>query len=186
MEGECSEQNEWRKKYDPRNLSVGTVAPEGFVDLDNDDEYFLFLRGRVQLFEAHMDERLPEDFRKYLNYCGHLFYNFSYCGIGLTAWNENEGNDEIPFCQWCSQPLANTKCTSILYFDGKNKDDVCQPGLIRFSNEGCGYFKFIVIKGPLKGSIWSANPGYDGPYLSRDEKTFKEILDNIFFIIPKI
>lgn len=181
MAKQLNEQDEWRKKYDPRGLRLGMVPQDVFVDFKN-DEYFQFIRKRVEQFEAHMSERLPEDFRKYLLYCGNLFYNWSCCGIELSGSNGLDEKDETPFCLWCNQPLATTKCSCEKIFDGSDLDSDCQPCLVRFSHEGCGFFKFIIVKGPLKGTIWSGNPNGDGdcPYLSQDQQSFKELLDEIY------
>lgn len=176
MEGE---REEWQRKYDPRGLRLGMVSRDDFIDF-NDKKYFEFISERVEQFEAHTSERLPEDFRKYLLYCGHLFYNWSCCGIELSGWNAQDQKDETPFCLWCNQPLATTKCTAVNVFNGTDLDRDCQPGLVRFSHEGCGFFKFIIVKGPLKGTIWSGNPNGDGPYLSRDDESIKELLDRIY------
>lgn len=140
------------------------------------------LRERVQQFESHVGEKLPDDFKKYILYCGPMFFNWSCCGISLHGWNENDEKDQRPWCVWCDQPLANTKCKCISFFDGKDLNNSEAPGLIRFSHEGCGFFKFIVVKGPLKGSIYSGNPNgdYDDNYLSKDKSTFKELLDGIY------
>jgi hypothetical protein len=176
----------WQQKYDPRVLELGMVPRDIFVDFNN-VEYFKQIQARVEQFEAHIGETLPDDFRKYLLYCGHLFFNWSCCGIKLNGWNEEDQTDNEPYCLWCKQPLANTKCTCDKVFDGyhtpaNDEDDedgdYNEEGLIRFSHEGCGFFKFIVVKGPLKGSIWSTNNC--GPYLTKDRKTFKELLDQIY------
>ncbi len=98
----------------------------------------------------------------------------------MHGWNDDYEKDERPFCLWCKQPLANTKCKCKSFFDGKDLNNHNTPGLIRFSHEGCGFFKFIVVKGPLKGSIYSGNPNGDGDYLSKDTSTFKELLDSIY------
>jgi len=172
------EQSDWRIKYNPHNLRLGMVSPDDFVDL-NDEKYFEFVSERVAVFEKHIDEKLPEDFMKYMIYCGPLFYNWSVCGIGLSGWNKKDKNDQRPFCIWCDQPLTEL-CTCTNWFDGTNVESDNQPGLIRFSHEGCGMFKFIVVKGPLKGTIWSGHPNGDDEYLSKDKGTFKELLDRIY------
>ncbi len=173
------EEQEWQARYDPRKLKLGMVSRNDFVDY-GDTKYFAFIRLRINQFEAHVGERLPEDLRKYLLYCGHLFYNWSCCSIDLSCWNEKDEKDERPHCVWCPQPLSETQCAATNVFDGTNLESGEQHGLIRFSHEGCGLFKYIVVKGPLKGTIWSGNPNGDGAYLSQDEQTFKELLDSIY------
>ena len=95
----------------------------------------------------------------------------------MNGWNEKDETDQSHFCLWCNQPLTATKCTITNWYTGENEEN--GPGLIRFSHEGCGMFKFIVIKGPLKGTIWSNDPNGDDP-LSQDKGTFKELLDDIY------
>lgn len=178
-----AEQIEWRTKYNPKTLQLGMVPPSAFVNL-NDEKFFEIIHERVKLYETHVGERLPEDFRKYIIYCGPTFYNWSCHGISLHSWNEADKSDERPFCLWCNQPLANTKCKCDSWFDGTDLNNSEAPGLICFSHEGCGFFKFIVVKGPLKGTIYSGhpngNPYGDDNYMSKDKESFKELLDKIY------
>jgi len=173
-----TEKKEWQTKYDPRKLKLGMVHPSSFVDVNN-KEFFDMVNDRVTTLENHIGEMLPTDFRKYILYCGPVFFNWSACNISLSGWNEEDKDDQTILCLWCKTPLADTKC-SCNFFDGTDLDSDDTPGLIRFSHEGCGMFKFIVVKGPLKGSIWSANPNGDSPYLYIDKKSFKELLDSIY------
>lgn len=189
MEDPDKERKEWQKKYDPRTIRLGMVSPDWFEDF-KDAEYFEMVKKRVEDFEAHIGERLPEDLRKYMLYCGFNFYNWSCCGIGLSKWNKKDETDQRPFCIWCDQPLVGTKCSITEWFNGPNtkknednndedSDDEELPGLVRFSHEGCGMFKFIAVKGPLKGTIWSNDPSGYYP-LRQDKKTFRELLDSIY------
>lgn len=175
------DQFEWRKKYNPRTLKLGMVTPNMFPDV-NDKAFFEMVRERVSQYEAHVGESLPDDFRKYLIYCGPMFFNWSACGITLSKWNDADEDDQAQYCLWCPKALVGTKCLCKKFFDGSNLNDDSQPGLIRFSHSGCGYFKFIVTTGSLKGTIWSGNPNCDDeqPYLSRDQETFLELLDRIY------
>lgn len=175
------EQAEWRQKYNPKTLKLGMVPPDAFVDL-NDIEYFTLLTKRVEQVESHLGERLPDDFRKYILYCGPMFFNWSCCGIRLSGWNPAHQIDERAFCLWCPQPLVGTTCACNNFFDGSDLNNDETPGLVLFSHEGCGFFKFIAIKGPLKGTIWSGNPNRDDDenYLTPDTQSFKELLDSIY------
>lgn len=178
-----AELKEWRTKYNPKTLQLGMVPPSAFVNL-NDEKFFEMICERVKLYETHVGERLPEDFRKYIVYCGPNFFNWSCHGISLHTWNEDDESDERPFCLWCNQPLANTKCKCDSWFDGTDLNNSEAAGLICFSHEGCGFFKFIVVKGPLKGTIYSGhpngNPHGDDNYMSMDKESFKELLDKIY------
>lgn len=175
------DQFEWRKKYNPHTLRLGMISPNMFPDV-NDNALFDMVRERVSQYEAHIGEPLPDDFKKYLIYCGPMFFNWSACGITLSKWNDADEDDQAQYCLWCPKALVGTKCSRKKFFDGTNLNNDEQPGLIRFSHEGCGYFKFIVTTGPLRGTIWSGNPNYgdDAPYLSQDKETFKELLDKIY------
>ena len=178
---ELKECNEWRTKYDPHKLKLGMVHPDSLPNFE-DTEHFNFLHKRVELFETHINERLPEDLRKYILYIGGVFFNWSAWSISLGGWNEDDETDERPFCTWCKNPLTD-KCKTTSWFNGDDLENDDQPGLVRFSHEGCGFFKFIVVAGPLKGTIYSGNPnssGGPGDYLSKDKSTFLELLDNIY------
>jgi hypothetical protein len=93
----------------------------------------------------------------------------------LSNWHETLPSK----CLWCKKPLLGKQCPKS-FFDGTNLGPADQSGLIRFSHSGCGFFKFIVVAGPLKGTIWSGNPNGDDEYLSQDKQTFIELLDNIY------
>lgn len=175
------EKLEWQKKYNPRTLQLGMVRPNAFVDV-NDKELFGVVKMCIDLFEKHLNERLPEDFRKYLLYCGPMFFNWSVCGISLNGWNQKDKNDQTRLCLWCESPLENTRCKCKKFFDGTKLDTDEIPGLIRFCHEGCGVFTYIVVKGPLKGTLWKNDPNrHDEKYYLRKIKpTFKEFLDNIY------
>jgi hypothetical protein len=180
MEGERfskTEQSEWIEKYDPRKLKLGMVTPDDFVD-PNDEILMNTVRDRVRSFETHVGESLPDDFYKYLVYCGPMFFNWSCMGIPLHGWNEKDEKDQRPFCLWCEQPLEDTKCTCNFDTTKKVYDDT--PGVIVFSHEGCGFFTYIIVKGPLKGTLWINNR--DRNRLRKIESTFKELLDEIYSI----
>ncbi len=79
------EQKEWRTKYNPKLLKLGMVPPDAFVDL-NDEDFFKMIRERVDNFEKHIGEPLPMDFRKYIVYCGPMFFNWSCCGMCFASF----------------------------------------------------------------------------------------------------
>ncbi len=168
---EKSECKEWQSKYDPRKIRLGFVSDEDFVSFDN-TKYFDTLQKRVELFEFHMGEKMPPDFRKYLLYCGLNFFNW--CMLSIHFW---ELDGKTSHCIWCKQQLAGTKCTCKM-FDGTDTENDKAPGLLRFSHEGCGHFMFIVVAGPLKGSIWNSNN--NGSYLTKSHMSFKEVLEMIY------
>lgn len=173
-----NEMTEWQHKYNPEKLELGMVSRDCFVDI-NDLEYFANIAKVVSQFETHIGERLPEDFRKYVIYCGHLFFNWSVCSIDFWEWNQEDEKDNTQYCMWCKQSIENTTCTAHESFDENNANS---PFLIRFSHEGCGMFKFIIVKGENKGEIWDANPNCyeDEPYLTRSHETFLELINRIY------
>lgn len=144
------ERLEWQRKFDPRNIQLGMVPRDIFIDFNN-KEYFDEIKTLVEHVEEHMGERFPEDFRKYLLYCGHLFYNWSCIGIEFI------GEDFTCVC--CERPLNGSKCLA--------------PAPIRFSHEGCGIYKYIVIKGSQKGLILNNDFEPVG-------ETFMELLERIY------
>lgn len=164
---------DWQHRYNPEKLELGMVNREDFVDVNN-HKYFGKMVQCVETLERHIGERLPEDFRKYLIYCGHMFYDWCAYGIELWKWNDEDETDQTKYCMFCNQALEGTVCNASDF-------KMC------FSHEGCGFFRFITVKGPEKGTIWNANPNYSepDPYLNRCEKTFIEILNRIYNVPSK-
>lgn len=97
----------------------------------------------IEAYEKHIDERLPEDLRKYLLYVSREFvYDSSYPQI--CHLTKDNGICKIP------------EDKDFIYIDYDNDEDETD-GMLRIAEDGCAFNKYIVVKGSHKGTIWWTN-----------------------------
>lgn len=172
---ENEKEKKWSTKYNKENFEIA------YIDEDAPEitpEYLEKLGKNIELFEKHIGEQLPKDFRKYLLYYGDVVYHWIPYQVELYNYKKEE-------CLFCSEKLAETHCK-----DKKGctipKDadyievDLCEmPGVLEIAHEGCGFFYYLVVKGNQKGSVWRVHANSHITEYTRVAKTFKEYMNNV-------
>jgi hypothetical protein len=154
-------QLDWLQREDGARTVFGASQHEYRTDSPAADEL-------LAAFEADHDLTLPESYRAFLgsvtNGGGGPYYGLS----PLEPLEVHDGTCTIarPFpltAEW------SPKDGSPPIEDGASPHDGC----VHLADQGCGYFDFIVVRGPAAGQVWSDYTAGDGSIA----KSYDDFLD---------
>ncbi|QOY90969.1 SMI1/KNR4 family protein [Paludibaculum fermentans] len=108
----------------------------------------------LELAEAVLGTRIPEDYRQFLLTCGNGGAGPGYGILSLAASIREFGNDPPSSAGIVFEPTlsAELKQVNRAYPDN---------GILPIANVGCGHMWVLITSGPERGSIWGYEAGGD-------------------------
>lgn len=118
----------------------------------------------VEKFEEANGIMFPEEMKKYMTYVSSsIFKNF----LGVRdMWINENAIKKFP------EPTNYETCID----EDFTKLATTFVKVYEFRSIGCGGYDYIILEGPLRGTIWQGNFGYDMFY-SRNKSFYDYIMD---------
>ena len=109
-------------------------------------------------FETHHGVTLPADYRRFLTLVGD---GGAGPGYGLSSLA-----DAVPLGDLLRAPFpySNDSIPEDDHDDSDYPND--RPGTLTLCHEGCGYYHFLVVTGPARGTIWIDGRVSDQGYIA--------------------